>query len=335
MYAGLFDSSVGSEYIAREIAKCVDLVKEGIHAVILVFSVRTRFSEEETATIRTLQTLFGTKIVDFVIVLFTGGDDLEDNDETLEDYLGRECPVELKDIIAASKNRCLVFNNKTKNETKKIEQVEKLIEMVHGVVQQNGGKAYTHGLFSNVKFEAKLQDVKTKLEQQLEFETQARLKAEQRAQEIQQQSIDQIRVLNDRLRIALEKPPPPPQIIHHGRRGGRGCVIPPKFPFFFLSRSLLRRPPLQAVAQLHRVSPSSKPNRLSARPPPTFVVCLKYSRPPSLLVCLPSTSSSSDSPRVRPSRNPSCLSVVPSPAGFNSSSSHEYKPVATSSSKPS
>ncbi|KAL0541785.1 hypothetical protein IC582_021842 [Cucumis melo] len=222
---GLFDSSVGSEYIAREIAKCVDLVKEGIHAVILVFSVRTRFSEEEIATVRTLQTLFGTKIVDFVIVLFTGGDDLEDNDETLEDYLGRECPVGLKDIIAASKNRCLVFNNKTKNETKKIEQVEKLIEMVHGVVQQNGGKAYTHGLFSNVKFEAKLQDVKTKLEQQLEFETQARLKAEQRAQEIQQQSIDQIRVLNDRLRIALEKPPPPPQIIRHGRRGGRGCVI--------------------------------------------------------------------------------------------------------------
>ena len=91
----------------------MDLVKEGIHAVILVFSVRTRFSEEETATIRTFQTLFGTKIVDFVIVLFTGGDELKDKDETLEDYLGRECPVGLKDIIAASKNRYLVFNNKT------------------------------------------------------------------------------------------------------------------------------------------------------------------------------------------------------------------------------
>lgn len=37
--------------------------------------------------------------------------------------------------------------------------------MVHEVVQQNEGKAYTHGLFSNVKFETKLQDdVKTKLE---------------------------------------------------------------------------------------------------------------------------------------------------------------------------
>ncbi|CAF2055617.1 unnamed protein product, partial [Brassica oleracea] len=34
-----------------------------------------------------LQTLFGSKIFDYMIIVFTGGDDLEDNDETLEDYL--------------------------------------------------------------------------------------------------------------------------------------------------------------------------------------------------------------------------------------------------------
>ncbi|XP_038907035.1 immune-associated nucleotide-binding protein 9-like [Benincasa hispida] len=207
---GLFDPSVSSEYIVTEIVKCIDLVKEGIHAIILVFSTRTRFSKEEKSTFQTLQTLFGTKIVDFVIVLFTGGDELEDNKETLEDYLGRECPMGLKDIIAASKNRCLVFDNKTKNETKKVEQVEKLIEMVNGVVQQNGGKAYTHALFSNLKFETKLQDVKTKLEQQLECERQARLEAEQRMQEFKNKSIEEIQVLNDRLRDALERPLPPP-----------------------------------------------------------------------------------------------------------------------------
>ncbi|CAK9311384.1 unnamed protein product [Citrullus colocynthis] len=224
---GLFDSSVGSEYVAREIVKCVDLVKEGIHAVILVFSLRTRFSEEEEATVRTLQTLFGTKIVDFVIVLFTGGDELEDNEETLEDYLGRDCPIGLKDIIAATKNRCLVFNNKTTNATKKVEQVEKLIGMVNEVVKQNGGKAYTHGLFSNFKFETKLQDVKTKLEHQLECERQARLKAEETAQEIQKQSTKELEALNSRLRVALERPPPPPPPPQPPRRGGRKhrCVI--------------------------------------------------------------------------------------------------------------
>lgn len=64
----------------------------------MVFSVRTRFSQEEQAALHSLQTLFGSKIFDYMIVVFTGGDELEDNDETLEDYLGRECPEPLKVI---------------------------------------------------------------------------------------------------------------------------------------------------------------------------------------------------------------------------------------------
>ena len=93
---GLFDFSAGSEFVGKEIVKCINLAKDGIHAVLVVFSVRTRFSQEEEAALRSLQTLFGNKIVDYMIVVFTGGDELEDNDETLEDYLGRECPEPLK-----------------------------------------------------------------------------------------------------------------------------------------------------------------------------------------------------------------------------------------------
>ena len=95
-YAGLFDFSSGSEFVGREIVKCINMAKDGIHAVLMVFSVRTRFSQEEKAALRSLQTLFGSKILDYMIVVFTGGDDLEENDETLEEYLGRECPQPLK-----------------------------------------------------------------------------------------------------------------------------------------------------------------------------------------------------------------------------------------------
>jgi len=71
------------------------VAKDGIHAILVVFSVRTRFSEEEEATLRVVQTLFGHKITDYMILVFTGGDELEYNDETLEDYLGG-CPQPLK-----------------------------------------------------------------------------------------------------------------------------------------------------------------------------------------------------------------------------------------------
>ena len=94
--AGLFDFSAGSEFVGKEIVKCIGMVKDEIHAVLVVFSVRSRFSQEEEAALHSWQTLFGKNVFDYMIVVFTGGDELEDNDETLEDYLGRECPKPLK-----------------------------------------------------------------------------------------------------------------------------------------------------------------------------------------------------------------------------------------------
>ncbi|KAK9205037.1 hypothetical protein WN943_015303 [Citrus x changshan-huyou] len=82
------------------------------------------------------------------------GDELEDNDETLEDYLGRECPKLLK----------------------------------------NGGQPYTDEIFAGLKegaaklcdqqveVESKLKETTTRLEQQLAEEHLARLKAEGAAQ---------------------------------------------------------------------------------------------------------------------------------------------------------
>ncbi|KAK9205041.1 hypothetical protein WN943_015307 [Citrus x changshan-huyou] len=92
-----------------------------------------------------------------MIVVFTGGDELEDNDETLEDYLGRECPKPLKEILELCDNRCVPFDNKTKDAAMRTEQV---------------GKKW--------------------LEQRLAEEQTARLKAEEAAQLAQGKSNDEI-----------------------------------------------------------------------------------------------------------------------------------------------
>ena len=73
MIAGLFDSSADSEFVSKEIVKCIGMTKDGIHAVLVVFSVRNRFSEEEGAAIHSLESLFGKKILDYMIVVFTRG----------------------------------------------------------------------------------------------------------------------------------------------------------------------------------------------------------------------------------------------------------------------
>jgi hypothetical protein len=180
----LFDCSVGIEFLGKEIVKCIDLAKDGIHAVIVVFSVRTRFSEEEENALRSVQTLFGRKIADYMIVVFTGGDELEENDETLDEYLGGDCPESLKviiinvifincgafffscfvmdfligsvlalmqEVISLCGNRCVLFDNKTKDEKKRLEQVQQLLTNVDMVISNNGGQPYRDDLFIELK----------------------------------------------------------------------------------------------------------------------------------------------------------------------------------------
>ncbi|XP_006441576.2 immune-associated nucleotide-binding protein 9 isoform X2 [Citrus clementina] len=162
---GLFDSSAGSEFVSKEIVKCIGMAKEGIHAVLVVFSVRNRFSEEEGAAIRSLESLFGKNFFDYMIVVFTGGDELEDNDETLEDYLGRACPKPLKEILQLCDNRCVLFDNKTKDAAKRTEQVRKLLSLVNFVILQNGGQPYTNEIFAELKKEAtKLRDTQVEVD---------------------------------------------------------------------------------------------------------------------------------------------------------------------------
>lgn len=98
--AGLFDPSLPPEYIGKEIMKCLDLAKDGVHALLLVLSVRNRFTDEEIAAVESLQTIFGEKVVNYMVVVFTGGDDLED-DETLDDYLEQGAPTYLRVILTS------------------------------------------------------------------------------------------------------------------------------------------------------------------------------------------------------------------------------------------
>ncbi|OWM67499.1 hypothetical protein CDL15_Pgr028362 [Punica granatum] len=152
---GLFDSSAGIGDVGEEIVRCIDLAKDGIHAVLLVYSIRSRFSKEEEAAFDTLRTLFGNKIVNYMIAVFTGGDELEDNDETLEDYLGRECPQPLKDILNLCGNRRVLVDNKTKEQDKKTAQVQELFSLVDAVISQNGGKPFSDDIFAEMRKGAK------------------------------------------------------------------------------------------------------------------------------------------------------------------------------------
>lgn len=143
---GLFDPTVNQDVIGKEIAKCIDLAKDGVHAVLFVLSVRNRYTPEEAAALEALQMLFGEKILNYMVVIFTGGDELEANEETLEDYL-REIPLDLQEILRKCNNRKVLFDNKTTSETVKEKQRTELLKHIDNVIAQNGGHPYSSELF--------------------------------------------------------------------------------------------------------------------------------------------------------------------------------------------
>jgi len=143
---GLFDPTVNTDFLSKEIVKCIDLAKDGLHGVLLVLSVKNRFTTEETATLVTLQTLFGEKILNYIVVAFTGGDELEETEQTLEEYLRQSSPA-LQNLVRQCNDRKVLFDNRTKSPTVKEKQRSELLKQVDIVIAQNGGRPFTNELF--------------------------------------------------------------------------------------------------------------------------------------------------------------------------------------------
>lgn len=56
----------------------------------------------------------------------------------------------LQEVISLCENRCMLFDNKTKDEKKRNGQVYKLLSLIDMVISQNDGRPYTDELFTEV-----------------------------------------------------------------------------------------------------------------------------------------------------------------------------------------
>ncbi|CAN8290111.1 unnamed protein product [Cochlearia groenlandica] len=158
---GLFDLITKPDVISKEIVRCLALAEEGLHAVVLVLSVRTRITREEEDSLCTLQIMFGARILDYLIVVFTGGDALDENDQTLETYLS-QCPEFLKNIFSLCGHRKVLFDNKTNDEEKKNVQIHQLLDHVASIGRRNAGKPFTEEMHRKIKEETKMLKEQTK-----------------------------------------------------------------------------------------------------------------------------------------------------------------------------
>ena len=134
---GLCDSPKTQQETSVIIVQAVACTRPGPHAILYVIRLG-RFTAEEFGVFNRLKALFDENLVRYMIVLFTGGDDLEEAGKTQADLV-QHAPKELIQVIEECGHRYLVFNNNARN-TKP--QVEELLKMVRKMNEENNHVPY-------------------------------------------------------------------------------------------------------------------------------------------------------------------------------------------------
>ncbi|KAM6943910.1 LOW QUALITY PROTEIN: GTPase IMAP family member 4-like [Lycodopsis pacificus] len=137
---GLFDTTLTHAEVNEEMVKCISLLAPGPHVFLLVLRIG-RLTPEEKKTLKLIKEGFGKNAEKFIIILFTGGDSLEEDNTSIEDYIENKCEDSFKKLIADCGGRYHVFKNRDKENRM---QVSELMTKIDTMVKNNGGGCFTN-----------------------------------------------------------------------------------------------------------------------------------------------------------------------------------------------
>jgi predicted GTPase len=141
---GFFDTSESEEVIYKEIARSYAMTAfPGPHAFLLVVSVSSRFVSSDFEIVNSIQKIFGPKVINHTIIIFTHRDYLDGNDTTIEKYLEHlKENSPLKKVLDECRQRYLAVNNHATN-SEKTATVRTLLDMIGDIVAVNNGQVHT------------------------------------------------------------------------------------------------------------------------------------------------------------------------------------------------
>uniref|UniRef100_W5N1U7 GTPase IMAP family member 8 n=1 Tax=Lepisosteus oculatus TaxID=7918 RepID=W5N1U7_LEPOC len=137
---GLLDTRLSPEETLFLRDRCLSLSDPGPHALLLVVKVGP-FSDKDRRVADRVRELFGEEALRFTVVLFTRGDDLEQ--QSLEEFVRGNRDLQL--LVQQCGGRCHLFNNKSRSDRAQVRELLNLIDRMatDNMVRQNGGGFYS------------------------------------------------------------------------------------------------------------------------------------------------------------------------------------------------
>ncbi|XP_060727501.1 GTPase IMAP family member 9-like [Tachysurus vachellii] len=167
---GLFDTNVTEAEIIMKIKTCISLCAPGPHVFVVVLQPG-RFTKEEKDTVELIKGIFGEGSSQYIMVLFTHGDQLAKSKKSIQEFVTKGS--DLEKFIQTTSGRIHVLNNEVKDP----EQVNKLLEQIDQLITKNGGSHYTNKMLE--KAEQAIQEEKVRIQRETPMgDEQAREKAE-------------------------------------------------------------------------------------------------------------------------------------------------------------
>ncbi|GAA6222626.1 GTPase IMAP family member 4-like [Lates japonicus] len=185
---GLFDTRSDQEETTKHMNHSISFAAPGPHVFLVVIRLG-RYTQEEKQTVKRIQETFGQAADRYSMVLFTGGDLLEDS--TLEEFLDESS--DLQELVARYNDQYHVFNNKLKDRS----QVSKLIQKIRNIVQLNRGSHYTNEMFQEAKRAIKAEKQRILREE----EKQIREEQEELKRTLWEKYDKDIRKMNEQLQV--------------------------------------------------------------------------------------------------------------------------------------